>query len=382
MPNVLQPSLSNTPTSKQEDTITGIAPYVEDLLKRGQAFSTAKTPVYKGQLTSGPAKYESEAWKGLANLALPENSKFNTAAAQQYMNPYIEASLNPQLELQRRQAIINLEPEMTRLTKAGGFGGSRQAVLQGLAQENLLRQQAATTGAEYEKAYNAAVAQFNADQGNQRSNLTALSTAGGTQHEREQAALDAQYNEWLRQTKYPKEQLEEQKGLISALAPTLPKTQVLYGQKQSALQQLTAGTAGLTKFAKDLGYASITDLAKGMGVPIEKLASVFGITGMVNEAEKKISDPTYGKVGESGKPVETDTPEGTHRDAAGNLIDDSTGLPVGAVETPDNQDDNFDHIMIDPREAGGFDTVNYGGEVPEIASGGLIDLLHKMRGYK
>jgi hypothetical protein len=377
MPNVLQPSLSNTPTSKQEDTITGIAPYTEDLLKRGQAFSTAKTPVYTGKLTSGPAQYESEAWKGLANLALPENSKFNTTAAQQYMNPYIEASLNPQLELQRRQAIINLEPEMTRLTKAGGFGGSRQAVLQGLAQENLLRQQAATTGAEYEKAYNAAMAQFNADQGNQRSNLTALSTAGGTQHDREQAALDAQYNEWLRQTKYPKEQLEEQKGLISALAPTLPKTQVLYKQKESALQQLTAGTAGLTKFAKDLGYASVTDLAKGMGVPVAKLASVFGITGMVNEAEKKISDPTYGKVGESEKPVETDTPEGTHRDASGTLIDDATGLPVGhePPETPDFLT-KPDIIMIDPIETEGYDYNN------DHAKGGLIDLLHKMRGHK
>jgi hypothetical protein len=373
MPNVLQPSLSNTPTSKQEDTITGIAPYTEDLLKRGQAFSTAETPVYKGQLTSGPAKYESEAWKGLANLALPENSKFNTAAAQQYMNPYIEASLNPQLELQRRQAIINLQPEMTRLTQAGGFGGSRQAVLQGLAQENLLRQQAATTGAEYEKAYNAALAQFNADQGNQRSNLTALSTAGGTQHDREQAALDAQYNEWLRQTKYPKEQLEEQKGLISALAPTLPKTQVLYGQKQSALQQLTAGTAALSKFAKDLGYKDITDMAKATGLSLDKLKSVFGISSNPTGSVKNETDLSKLTPEELQKLNDQENPGGVDLEKLNKQENPDIVAPPESTE-PD--------IMIDPREAGGFDMDGYGEEFSLAAEGGLVGMLQKMRGYK
>jgi hypothetical protein len=242
-------------------------------------------------------------------------------------------------------------------------------VLQGLNQESLLRQQAATTGSAYEKAYNAAVAQFNADQGNQRSNLTALSTAGGTQHEREQAALDAQYNEWLRQTKYPKEQLEEQKGLISALAPTLPKTQVKYGQKESALQQLTAGTAGLTKFAKDLGYESITDLAKGMGIPIEKLASVFGITTGPDTSDVKSTGQTGLPSSETGGGYTPDEnglsppPPGYHRDAEGNLVmnDTVTTMPV-----------NQTGLEL-------FDPNNYVGV---YAEGGLIDLLHKMRGHK
>ena len=372
MPNVLQPSLSNTPTSRQEDTITGIAPYTEDLLKRGQAFSTAATPVYTGQLTSGPAQYESQAWQGLANLALPENSKFNTAAAQQYMNPYIEASLNPQLDLMRRNAAINQQDELAKLTQAGAFGGSRQAVLQGLNQESLLRQQAATTGSAYEKAYNAAMAQFNADQGNQRSNLTALSTAGGTQHEREQAALDAQYNEWLRQTKYPKEQLEEQKGLISGLASTMPKTQVKYGEKQSLLQQLGGGAGALAKFAKDLGYKDISEMAKGMGVPIKKLASVFGITTGPDTSDVKSTGQTGLPSSETGSGYTPDEnglsppPPGYHRDAEGNLVMDDTvtTMPVDGMFEP-----NLQQLTED----------NYVGV---YAEGGLIDLLHKMRGHK
>jgi len=367
MPNVLQPSLSNTPSSKQEDSIAGITPYTEDLLKRGQAFSKAETPVYTGKLTTGPSEYQSQAWKGLSNLALPENSKFSREQAEQYMNPYIEASLNPQLDLMRRNAAINQQGDLAKLAQAGAFGGSRQAVLQGLNQESLMRQQAATTGSAYEKAYNAAMAQFNADQGNQRSNLSALSTAGGTQQDLEQAALDAQYKDWLRQTKYPGEQLEMQKGIITALAPTMPKTQVKYGEKQSALQQLSAGTAGLTKFAKDLGYKDISDMAKSMGVSLDKLASIFGIslnpTGSVkNETDlSELTPEELQKLNEQENPGSVDLEK----------LNEQENPDI--VAPPESTEPEY---MIDPIETEGYDYNN------DHAKGGLIDLLHKMRGHK
>jgi hypothetical protein len=337
MPNVLNPSPSNTPSYKGETSTPGVTPYAEDLLKRGQAYTNAPVPVYGGKLTTGPSQYQNQAWQGLSNLALPENSKFGTAQAEQYMNPYIEASLNPQLDLMRRNAAINQQGDMAKLAQAGAFGGSRQAVLQGLNQESLMRQQAATTGSAYEKAYNAAMAQFNADQGNQRSNLNALSTAGATQQDLEQNALDAQYKDWLRQTGYPGKQLEMQKGLISGLAPYMPKSELAYGQKQSALQTAAGGVAGLTKLANDLG------------IPLDTLKSVFGITGLqsaANEANKTASDSSYGYIGNTpGARAGTDTPEGTHRDSDGNLVDDSTGEILGA-------------------------------------EGGLMGMLHKMRGQK
>jgi hypothetical protein len=150
MPNVLQPSLSNTPTYKGETSTPGVTPYAEDLLKRAQSYTTAGTPVYGGQLTTGPSNYQTQAWQGLSNLTLPKNlteagtalgnissqqqglsydpTKFTNAytpaagnykqydvqadtfgrdQALQYMNPYIEAALNPQLDLQQRRAAIN-----------------------------------------------------------------------------------------------------------------------------------------------------------------------------------------------------------------------------------------------------------------------------------
>ena len=90
--------------------------------------------------------------------------QFNQAAAQQYMNPYIQQALNPQLEALQRQAAINQQGDMAKLAKAGAFGGARQAILQGENQYNLLAQQADLIGKGYNQAYTQAGQQFTADQ--------------------------------------------------------------------------------------------------------------------------------------------------------------------------------------------------------------------------
>jgi hypothetical protein len=307
----------------------------------------------------------------LANLALPENSKFGTEQAQQYMNPYIQQALDPQLEYMRRQAAINQQGDMAKLAQVGAFGGSRQAVLQGLNQEALMRQQATTTGAGYEKAYNAAMAQFNSDQGNQRSNLNALSTAGGTQQEQEQAALDASYKDWLRQTKYPGEQLEQQKGIITAMAGVTPQTKTLYQEKDPTAQTIASGITMGKDMLSALGIKDMEGLktaAAKFGVPVDKLASVFGFGGpdTSNPASTGQTGLPSSETGGGYTPDDqgrSAPPPGYHRDAAGNLVMDDiyTTMPVGPDFTiPDD----------------------YEGDFGDYAQGGLIDLLHKMRSHK
>lgn len=456
MPNIFQPSLSNTPTYKQNTETTNIAPYATDVLQRGQALTTADAPVYTGQLTSGPSQYQNQAWQGLANLTVPKNiteagnqlgnistqqqnlsydptkftaGTFGTAEAQKYMNPYIQSALDPQLEYMRRTAAINQQGDMAKLAQAGAFGGSRQAILQGQNQEALLRNQAATTGAGYEKAYNAAMAQFNADQqrdleaqkaseeskqygagykqtglsnaasseqaraaaGAQEAsyglqNLTALSAAGSTQHDQEQAALDAQYKDWLRQTEYPGKQLDRMSGLVTSMAGVMPKTETVYGQKQSAIQEAAGGAAGIAKLAEQLG------------VTPDQIKSVFGIKGVqtaVNEAKKKASDPTYGKIGDTkGAKAPAGVPEGTHVNEKGEVVDDETGEVINPEEQPPEEqppetvEPDYEiegEFPLDSGsiEDGGFDyTDDTSVDESDFAKGGLIDLLHKMRSYK
>lgn len=419
MPNILQPSLSNTPSFKGVTETPGATPYATDLLQRGQAFTTAETPVYGGQLTTGPSQYQNQAWQGLANLTVPQNitaagnqlgnistqqqnlsydptkftaGTFGNEQAQQYMNPYIQQALDPQLEYMRRQATINQQGDMAKLAQAGAFGGSRQAILQGQNQEALMRQQAATAGTGYERAYNAAMAQYNADQQREMeaqkaseqskqygagyrqtalsnaanseqaraqagaseaqyglANLNALSAAGAQQQALEQEALDAQYKDWLRQTEYPSKQLEQMKGLITGLSPVMPKTETQYGKKE-ATSKIAAGALGLGKEILDgLGIKSFDDLktkAAAAGQSIKDFAKSIGVKE--SDLPQQVGLP--GQEATPGEQAQTDLTEPPN------------------IEEPAIPDLNIPE--------------DYEGDMGDYARGGLIDLLHKMRGYK
>jgi hypothetical protein len=80
------------------------------------------------------------------------------------MNPYLQASLNPQLEEARRQSNISEQANKAAMTKAGAFGGGRSAILTAENQRNLGTNLAGITGKGYDTAFQNAMSQFNADQ--------------------------------------------------------------------------------------------------------------------------------------------------------------------------------------------------------------------------
>ena len=92
---------------------------------------------------------------------------FGTQQAQQYMNPYLQASLDPQLAEARRQSQITQMGNNAQAAKAGAFGGSRGALMNTETQRNLGTNLANITGQGYNTAYNNATQQFNADQARQ-----------------------------------------------------------------------------------------------------------------------------------------------------------------------------------------------------------------------
>ena len=302
--------------------------YVTNMLAQGQALANAPMPAYTGQLTAGPSDLQNQQFAGLQALAstgappvqftnaynapaaydplqastqsftnssvppLPtlanpsETSLVSQAAsgqpfsqatgssalpatgnqsiASQYMNPYLQSSLAPQLDALTYQAQQDQQSMLGNLTKQGGFGGSRQAVAQGVAQGNLLTSQAGLIGTGYNTAYTNAMNQFNADQArqlqaqqanigqqqfgatqamnaaqqnatfdqaaqqNQQSanmasanfglnSLAALGAAGNTQQGLAQAADTAALNQYNQQQQYPYAQLQFQQSLLSNL---------------------------------------------------------------------------------------------------------------------------------------------------------------------
>ena len=89
---------------------------------------------------------------------------FNAQAAQQYMNPYLQAALNPQLDTARREMEKSRLADAGRLTQAGAFGGSRQALMDAETGRNFGQNIADITGRGYAQAFDKAASQFNTEQ--------------------------------------------------------------------------------------------------------------------------------------------------------------------------------------------------------------------------
>jgi hypothetical protein len=172
-------------TGSESSLSNWVGPYVTDMLAKGQALSNDKYQAYTGPLTAGESNLQNQAFTGLANLTVPTSNMgaftpgtFNTAAANTYMNPYLQGALDPQIAEARRQAEISNMQNKAKLTQAGGYGGSRQAIMESENQRNLLQNLAGITGAGYNRAYDNAQAQFNAEQNRQQTAQNAANEYG------------------------------------------------------------------------------------------------------------------------------------------------------------------------------------------------------------
>ena len=124
-----------------------VGEYGTDMLGEGWAASDLPYEAYTGPLTAGESDLQTKAFEGLAGLTIPTEgmtsftgSMADPSSVAGYMNPYLQNVLNPQIANLKREADIARVADASRLTKAGSYGGSRQAVLDALTNENLLRQ--------------------------------------------------------------------------------------------------------------------------------------------------------------------------------------------------------------------------------------------------
>ena len=180
-------------TGMESNLSTWAGPYVTDMLAKGQALSEQPYQAYQGPLSAGASDLQQTGFQNAANLSVPTSigAAANTAAdvgakygaigpyngtqttaqtfgakeAEQYMNPYLQQSLDPQLAEARRQSEITQQGNAAKMTQAGAFGGGRSAILQGENQRALGTNLASITGQGYNTAYTNAQNQFNADQG-------------------------------------------------------------------------------------------------------------------------------------------------------------------------------------------------------------------------
>jgi hypothetical protein len=282
--------MAGVQTGQSQNLSSWAAPYVTDMLGKGQALSNMPFTAYSGPLTAGQSGLQNTAFQGLANLTTPTNmGTFNpqsftgtaytppTAAqaaagetgtytpgmsntVQQYMTPYLEAALQPQYDAANRQALIAAQNLQKQYGKAGAYGGSRQGVAEAELQRGLLDRMSGITGQGYQQAFTQGLGQFNVEQNRaqQAQNLAnqygfdvlgAQQTGGGIQRGIEGEGIAADYGQFREERDYPLAMTKYQKGLIEGL----PMTSTDFAVNEPAgYTQVLGGIGGILKLLQDL----------------------------------------------------------------------------------------------------------------------------------
>ena len=307
-----------TPSS-QNVTQTSIPdyakPYVERMLGKAEAVSSQPYQSYGGERLASFSPMQQQAFQGVQNLqpsqqlgtatqmaglaglgSLQAGGQYarqatDPGSVQQYMSPYIQNALAPQMEEARRQAGITGQQEASRAVQSGAFGGARHGIVEAENARNLANLQSDIYGKGMQNAFqNAQQAQQfgstlglqglgqagqlagqlgnlgQAQFGQQKDIVNALSTAGGQQQDLEQQRLSQQYQDFLTQRGYPQQQLSYMSDMLRGL-PMSQSTQSMYQAPPSALTQvagagLTAKGLGMFKEGGSVGQpAGLADLA-------------------------------------------------------------------------------------------------------------------------
>jgi len=262
-------------TGTESNLSNWAGPYVTNMLGQGQAIAQSPYQAYTGQLTAGTSPLQQQAFQGAQGLSTPTNmggftpqSFTGQGTAQQYMNPYLQAALDPQLAEARRQSQITQTQNAGKLTGAGAYGGGRQAIMDAETQRNLATNLANITGQGYASAYDKAMQQFNTEQqqAQQAQNLTnqyglnvlgQQAGLGQTQRGIESEAVAADKAQFEEERLNPYKMVQFQQSLLSGL----PLAAQNYNMAQpSWLQSLAQGSVfgagSIDKILQTLGLSS------------------------------------------------------------------------------------------------------------------------------
>ena len=270
-------------------------PYQAYTGPRTADFNALQNQAFQGAATMGPSPAMGAAAgmagaAGLQALGTQYNpyqtGQFTGQTAQNYMNPYMQNVVDIQKREAQRQAGIAGTQRAGDATRAGAFGGARQAIMEAEANRNLAQQLGDIQATGQQSAYQDAASRFAQEQQLREQSRqygaglgmqglqTALSGAGqlanigqqtfgqqmdvnklqqqyGTQQQAlAQQKQDIAYQDFLNQQRYPYQQLE----FMSSILRGTPMGTVssMYAPPPSGLSQLAGlGTAayGISKMA-------------------------------------------------------------------------------------------------------------------------------------
>lgn len=318
-----------TQTVTQQATIPEeLKPFVTDVLEKARAIQERRE--VEGYVPfSGPriaefAPEQTQAFEQIKGLVGQGQQYFDPAArltaasafaptapqVSQFMNPYLQNVVDIQQREARRAGDIERQRLGAQAVGAGGFGGSRQAILEAEQSRNLQQQlgdiQARGLAAAYEDAQarlqqqrereRLAGAQFatlgQVAPGQAFRELSALEAIGAQRQQQQQQALDIAQQEYEIARTFPERTLQDYQSIIRGYAAPIPASTVQRSQTTtpapSFLQQ-AAGLGGLalgaaSAFKKEGGLVGLANggspaTAASQGVsdnrPLEDIFSLF-----------------------------------------------------------------------------------------------------------
>ena len=246
-----------------------VGDYVTNALGQGAALANTPYQAYQGPLTAGASNLQQQAFAGASDIASAGYAPgqfmggFGAGQASQYMNPYIKASLDPQLAELQRQADIQRVQDAGRLTQAGAFGGSRQAIMESEGRRNLLDKQASLIGTGYKTAYDTGIGQFNKEREAEEASrqfganfglksVNQLADLGAVERGITSEGLAADRAQFQEERDFAYKMPQYQLGLLSGL-PIGSNTTAINQDTLSKLQTDIGGLASLYKTLAGLG---------------------------------------------------------------------------------------------------------------------------------
>ena len=296
-----------------------IQPYLERLAGKAETLADKPFTPYTGERVAGISGMQEEAMQrimgltpsaaGEAGISLAQRAgeqalglgagytpyqtgQFTGDVAQQYMSPYMQNVVDVEKREAQRQADIARTGRQSAATKAGAFGGSRQAIEEAEAQRNLATQLGDIQTKGSQAAYQAAQDMYAKEQqlgeqsrqaglnaalqgtqaaataganlgtlgqtqfGQQSDIISGIGSYGGLQRELEQGKLDVGYGDYAAQQDYPYQQL----GFVSDIYNQMPTSQTVKtdtGAGSSGLASLVGGLGSLFSLGKGLSGLNI-----------------------------------------------------------------------------------------------------------------------------
>ena len=292
IPDYAKPYVEELLGNAQGLTDPNQSPYMQYMGDRVAQFTPLQQQAYEnaGLMQTSGQLQDATALAGQAGLGALNTqytfrpSDFSSANIQGMMNPYMQNVVDIQQREAQRQADIAATQQQANATKAGAFGGGRDAIMRAEAARNLALQKSDIQAQGLNNAYNQAMQQFNTQyqqnaqqqqfgaglglQGLQTANQAATNLGnlgntqynqnmgilgiqnqfGGQQQQQVQNVLNNQYQDYLNAQNYPYKQM----GFMSDMLRGLPLTQqssTVYQQPPSMVQQ----AAGLALTGKAVG---------------------------------------------------------------------------------------------------------------------------------